>query len=401
MKSIASLSVFAILTFSISCQNTTHENAGQVNVSVQDDNQGHENEHQNEHKDGHDHNQSGVIKEEHGNITETYTLSTLELSDFSFIYKTSGKILTGRKDEVMISASSPGIISFYNDMLYPGARVREGQQLFIISGNDLTDYNTEVNFQRLQSDYLAANDNYERAERLVKDKLITMEHYLELKREYENTKAQYDNYRKRITDGVRTIDSPYDGFLDKVNIEEGEMVHTGDIIATMVKENKLVLKAEIPQADMDILKSITGANFKPAYSNILYTTDDLGGSIISYGRSSDENTYYIPLYFSIKYIQDLIPGSYTDIWLIGKPLTDVLLVPEEALMEEFGKFYVFRLNDYGEFEKVYITTGKSDGRRTHVINGLAVGDRIVTEGAYQVKLAMDESGIPDSHSHNH
>ncbi|MDZ7738267.1 MAG: hypothetical protein U5K32_04170 [Bacteroidales bacterium] len=53
-------------------------------------------------------------------VGEGYRTATVEPADFSFVYKTSGQLLTDNKDEQIIAASTSGIISFSSHLLYPG-----------------------------------------------------------------------------------------------------------------------------------------------------------------------------------------------------------------------------------------------------------------------------------------
>ena len=48
-----------------------------------------------------------------------------------------------------------------------------------------------------------------------------------------------------------------------------------------------------------------------------------------------------------------------------------------------------------------VKIGQTDGVRTEILSGLKAGECIVTEGAYQVKLAASSSAIPEGHNHNH
>jgi len=141
------------------------------------------------------------------------------------------------------------------------------------------------------------------------------------------------------------------------------------------------------------------AKFATGYTSAVYNTTSMNGRLISYGRSSGETSFYIPLYFSIDYNKDLIPGSFADIWLIGKSFENAIVIPNTAIMEEFGRFYVF-IDHVDHFDKRFLTLGESDGDRTHVLSGLKESEKIVSEGAYQVKMSMMTS-IPNTHDHSH
>ena len=50
------------------------------------------------------------------------------------------------------------------------------------------------------------------------------------------------------------------------------------------------------------------------------------------------------------------------------------------------------------FRKQEVTPGQSDGTRVEILKGLKIGDKVVTKGTYQVKLATASTAIP---GHNH
>ena len=52
------------------------------------------------------------------------------------------------------------------------------------------------------------------------------------------------------------------------------------------------------------------------------------------------------------------------------------------------------------YKKQEVTLGASNGKKVQILTGLKAGDRVVTKGAYQVKLASASNAIP-AHSHEH
>jgi len=49
---------------------------------------------------------------------------------------------------------------------------------------------------------------------------------------------------------------------------------------------------------------------------------------------------------------------------------------------------------------VPVTLGADNGSEVQILSGLKAGDEVVTEGAYQIKLASASNAIP-AHTHNH
>ncbi|NMB51588.1 MAG: hypothetical protein GX999_04620, partial [Bacteroidales bacterium] len=122
------------------------------------------------------------------------------------------------------------------------------------------------------------------------------------------------------------------------------------------------------------------------------------GRKIAFGKSTAGNSFYIPVYFSIDYDPGLIEGSFAEVFLIGELKENMIVVSNSAMMEEFGKFYVFVAHDDGDFVKRFISTGYSDGESTVVMDGLYENEKIVSEGAYLIKLSQMTTVAP---AHNH
>ena len=52
------------------------------------------------------------------------------------------------------------------------------------------------------------------------------------------------------------------------------------------------------------------------------------------------------------------------------------------------------------YKKQEVTLGADNGKEVQILSGLKAGDKVVTKGAYQVKLASASNAIP-AHSHEH
>ena len=75
-------------------------------------------------------------------------------------------------------------------------------------------------------------------------------------------------------------------------------------------------------------------------------------------------------------------------------------LPHSALTEEQGSFFVYLQLDEEGYKKQLVTLGADNGESVQILSGVKAGDRVVTEGAYQVKLASATNAIP-AHSHEH
>jgi multidrug efflux pump subunit AcrA (membrane-fusion protein) len=61
------------------------------------------------------------------------------------------------------------------------------------------------------------------------------------------------------------------------------------------------------------------------------------------------------------------------------------MVFREALLEAEGKRFVYVLRTGEEFERREVTVGDEYGARVAVLRGLEPGERVVTQGAWQIR----------------
>ena len=95
-----------------------------------------------------------------------------------------------------------------------------------------------------------------------------------------------------------------------------------------------------------------------------------------------------------------MPGAFVETYVLTGGRGDVLSVPVSALTDEQGLSFVYVQTDPSCYERREVHTGRSDGSRVEIKSGLAAGERVVVEGAVQVKLASASTAIP-AHTHSH
>ena len=108
----------------------------------------------------------------------------------------------------------------------------------------------------------------------------------------------------------------------------------------------------------------------------------------------------MPVTFEFDNKGDIIPGSFVEIFLLSSPMENVISLPHTALTEEQGSFFVYLQVDEEGYKKQPVTLGADNGERVQILSGVKAGDKVVTQGAHQVKLAGATNAIP-AHSHEH
>ena len=328
----------------------------------------------------------------------TFEVREIQPASFNQVVKTTGQVLAAPGDEAVIVATSNGVVSFSSNKLTEGTKVQKGQSLFQISSKDIAegDYYTKV-----KATYEAAKASYDRAEALVKDKIISQKEFESTKLEFENAKTAYNAVSNNKTAKGVSVNAPINGHMKNILVKEGEYITVGQPLATVSQNQRLVLRAEVSQRYYNAMQSVKSANFKTPYDNKVYSLEDLNGRLLSFGKTSNENSFFIPVSFEFDNKGEVIPGSFVEVYLISSPIENTLSIPVSALTNEMGIYYVYVQIDEEGYRKQEVALGANNGKEVQIIKGLHPGDRVVTQGAYQVKMASASGAIPHGHSHEH
>jgi RND family efflux transporter MFP subunit len=321
---------------------------------------------------------------------------TIRPSSFHQVIKTGGQILSAQGDEVAVPATSNGIVSFVRPSLNEGSAVRGGESLLIISSGNIVDGDPAM---KAKSAYDIAQREFQRAESLIGDRLIAEKEYNEIKLNYENAKVAYQAVAQQSTAKGVGISAPIAGFIKTKPVNEGQYVGIGQVLMTVTQNRKLQLRADVSERYYKELANITSANFKTPYDKTLYSLAGMNGRLVSYGKSSGSREYYVPVNFEFDNIGQVISGSYVEIYLLGQSRDNVISVPVSSLVEEQGLYFVYLQIHDDAYKKQEVAPGASDGRNIEILSGLQKGDKVVSKGAYRVKLASTSASIPHTHEH--
>jgi multidrug efflux pump subunit AcrA (membrane-fusion protein) len=79
-------------------------------------------------------------------------------------------------------------------------------------------------------------------------------------------------------------------------------------------------------------------------------------------------------------------GEFVNVWAMKESTHESLALPLEAVTEIEGRPVVFVKNAAEVYELRYVSTGERNGHEVVIKEGIKAGERIVSAGAYQVKL---------------
>lgn len=323
-------------------------------------------------------------------------VTTIEPGTFEQVIKTSGQVLAAQGDESVAVATVAGVVNFRGKVT-EGMSVGKGTTLITISSSNIAEGDP---VQRARIAYDISKKEYERMKALVINKIVSDKDFAQAEQSYENARISYEALAKNHSAGGQAIPSPMGGFVKNILVKEGDYVTIGQPLVSVTQNRRLFLRAEVSEKYYPYLRTIGSANFQTPYDNKVYELKELGGKLLSFGKASGDNSFYVPVTFEFDNKGDIIPGSFVEVYLLSTPMPHVLSLPRTALTEEQGLFFVYLQLDEEGYKKQEVTLGADNGKSVQILTGIKAGDQVVTSGAYQVRLASASNAIP-AHSHEH
>jgi RND family efflux transporter MFP subunit len=313
---------------------------------------------------------------------------------------TSGEIVSMPGEKKYVTASGQGIIRFADSHLVQGSPVKKGQLLFTLSSENLIEDNVKLRFEEAKNRLDKSRSQYERHQVLYEQEAVSQRQYQESRSAFVEDSLRYYSLAANISEGGIGITAPVSGTIHELRISDGEYTHPGKIMAILSTNRNLMLRADLPQQYYSQLEQIETANFRPAYTDQVFTVEEMNGSLLAAGVSVAENNHYLPVIFRLENEGNLLEGAFAEVYLLTSAKRDVLSVPVGALGEEQGGNYLYVQMTGESYSKRYVDAGQQNGLFVEITSGLKPGERVVTEGLTLVKAASISTGeISDGHTH--
>ena len=124
-----------------------------------------------------------------------------------------------------------------------GERVKKGAKLLQV---DVKSVKTKVTENRAR--YEQALKDYERAQKLHSENIISKNQLDNAKTLLETSKASLDSASVDLGDG--TLYSPISGILDRLDVDRGEYLNPGQTVMKIVDIDKVYVELPIPEKDI-------------------------------------------------------------------------------------------------------------------------------------------------------
>ena len=192
------------------------------------------------------------------------------------------------------------------------------------------------------------------------------------------------------------VTAPISGTIVEVKKAAGEEVRPGEPVMEIVALQTVWVEAPIFEKDLGRINRGIDAIFTTA----AYPEKEYHGRLINLGAVVDEQTRAAKAMFEVNNASgQLRIGMQANLRLGAGSKATVLLVPREAVLDNEGKTIVYVLRTGEEFERRDVTVGDAYGDKIAITSGIKPGERVVTQGAYQLKLQELRPANAGAHTH--
>jgi len=296
--------------------------------------------------------------------------------------KASLEIAQANLAETLNGAKEEEVLQLESELISAKAAYQQAQKNYQRQ-KDLFDQRVISNqtLEEAENDYITAKSQYQSAKyslKLTKDG-ATQEEIKALKGAVTQGEASLKAAKLDLSNTL--ITAPIDGIVSSVDIEQGEMVFTNSEIMTISNIDTVKLITYISQSNINKIKigEEVQVDFKVLQKSFI-------GEIKNISPVADSTKKSYPVEISIDNQNNIIKaGMYAKVTLQTDQVKETIIIPQNGvLVDDSGNSYTYIIED-NQAKKVNIKTGISNKEQVVVLEGLKVGDQVVTAGIDNVK----------------
>ncbi len=198
-------------------------------------------------------------------------------------------------------------------------------------------------------------------------------------------------------EGLFVIRAPVSGVIAHRDAAAGSNVSAGSVLFRVVDAAQVHVVGQVPEAEAARARLAHAAEIEVSGQPDRIPT----GRLVSVGKVLDPQSRTVPVTFAFDNRALGLPvGQAVFLHLLMDPTAPRPVVPADAIVDDAGRPIVFVQREGERFERRAVALGPRSGNVVQITEGVKPGDRVVTKGAYLVRLASLSASVP-AHGHVH
>ena len=320
---------------------------------------------------------NGAAPEEHAAEKESKAeaiavrIAPVERSPVSALYSTSGTLRADK--QAVVTARAAGVVRRL--LVEEGDRVEEGEPLAFLEDDE-----QQIESARTSASYETALREYQRAERLHSEGLLSDEEYERTRREHAEAKQAAALAELNLSRTV--VRAPFRGRILKRYLDVGATVSDGTAVYDLADLDPLYTDVNVPErhvARLDVGQTVR--------LEVDATGQSVGAEIERIAPGVDPSTGTVKITLAIDGSGGLRPGSFVRVDVVTDTHPDALVVPRSALVAAGRRWHLFRLAPADDsVEQLEVHPGFEEGDKVEILEvvgeaELEPGARVVVVGA--------------------
>lgn len=320
-------------------------------------------------------------------------------------------VLRARPDgEAQLTAAAAGQVQSAGTFPRLGQQVKKGQLLAYLvprmgGETDLATLRAAANKTQVERDL--AQQELMRMETLYREEAVPEKRVLAARAAAALARAELTAAKQRLgqyggAGGGIPVRAPVAGTIADVRVSPGAYAQEGALLFHIADRSKLWLELRVPESDAARLTIPTGAAFRVAGDeHSVEVLPGKNGRLIAVGGVVDATTRTVPVVFEFTVADRNLPiGMAVQAQVFAGGARAVVAIPASSVLDEGGIAVVFVMTGGESFERRTVRLGAREGDWVEVLDGLTPGSRVVSRGAYLVKLASTGTAqIGHGHAH--
>jgi cobalt-zinc-cadmium efflux system membrane fusion protein len=334
--------------------------------------------------------------------------------------RSTGRVVPVPSKRAIVAPPVGGIIIQGGTMPRVGQRVAKGQLLATLMQTPTAAEATQIHIEntrieaerrRLMQVELEAKARFEeathdlaRSQRLYEKKAYSAKALEADELDRTAAAAQLEAIREQLkalqaaapANASYNVQAPISGTIVNVGKSSGEQVAPGEAILEIVALDTVWVEAPIFEKDLGKLSR----NARAVFTTAAFPDKPFQGRLVDLGKLVDEHSRTAKAIFEVpNSSEQLSIGMQADVRLDAGAQRQMLLIPKEAVLDNEGKKIVYVLVSGEEFERRDVVLGDEYGGKVAILSGVQPGERVVTQGAYQLKLQELRPANTGAHTH--
>jgi membrane fusion protein (multidrug efflux system) len=258
-----------------------------------------------------------------------------------------------------------------------GDRVSRGQVLI-----EMGNVEQLADLEEARAESLVAQEELRRYQELFDRGFASQARLDAVRASAEAARARVGAGESRIAD--RTIVAPFAGVVGLRTASPGQFVSPGDEIGTLDDVSEIKLDFDVPETRISSLTvGVEIVANAAAYPDRTFT-----GHIANVDSRVDPTTRTVRVRAMLPNVDEALrPGMLMTVEVRANP-RDALAIPEIAILDGADGTSVFRVARDGEIlraERVRVRIGQRSNGMAEILEGLAAGDQVITEGVQSAR----------------